>query len=141
MSDQLKNADVLTDPRPILFLHYGHGSFQVRAKIEDNPFLSREFIASVRNSYTSSFAQQELDGEYVGHGGITAKAFCVLTGEKVKSDTVDIVEPYLESDGAIWFRAICSGCVRTRIPATAVDIVVYEIPSDMLDAYKRANSI
>ena len=49
------------------------GSFQVRAKIEDNPFLSREFIASMRNSYTSSFAQQELDGEYVDQGGAAAK--------------------------------------------------------------------
>ena len=46
-----------------------------RAKTRDNPYLDREFIASLEAAYTGAFARQELEGEFVSFEGLVYEEF------------------------------------------------------------------
>jgi PBSX family phage terminase large subunit len=42
----------------------------IRTKTEDNPYLDRGFVESLRQSYAGDFARQELDAEFVAFEGL-----------------------------------------------------------------------
>lgn len=44
-----------------------------KAHTRDNPYLHKEFIASLEKSYTGEFARQELDGEFISMEGLVYK--------------------------------------------------------------------
>lgn len=46
-----------------------------KARTDDNPFLSAEFVASLRASYHGQFARQELDAEFVTFEGLVFSEF------------------------------------------------------------------
>lgn len=61
------------------------GVFLIHARMEDNPFISREFKQRMRQEYGSSpLAQQELDGQFVDVEG--AEFLGHLFGDKVMFD-------------------------------------------------------
>ena len=45
------------------------------AKTADNPYLDREFVASLQQAYTGAFARQELEGEFVTFEGVVYEEF------------------------------------------------------------------
>lgn len=46
-----------------------------KASTEDNPYLSPEYIASLKEAYTGPFAKQELEGEFVSYEGLVYEMF------------------------------------------------------------------
>ena len=46
-----------------------------KASTRDNPYLAREFVESLEQSYTGLFARQELLGEFVGFEGLVYEEF------------------------------------------------------------------
>lgn len=46
-----------------------------KASTEQNPYLDREFVDSLKAAYTGKFAQQELYGEFVGFEGLVYEEF------------------------------------------------------------------
>ena len=47
----------------------------VRARLEDNPGLSEDYVTSLRDSYTGAWAHQELDAEFVTFEGLVYDTF------------------------------------------------------------------
>lgn len=46
-----------------------------KARTADNPFVSRDHVAMLRENYSDSYARQELDGEFVGWEGLIYPEF------------------------------------------------------------------
>jgi hypothetical protein len=46
-----------------------------QARTQDNPFLDREFIDALEETYTGKFAEQELGGAFVGFDGLVYELF------------------------------------------------------------------
>lgn len=46
-----------------------------KARTRDNPYLAREFVESLEQSYTGEFARQELEGEFVSFEGLVYEEF------------------------------------------------------------------
>ena len=47
----------------------------IKAATRDNPFLDKEFIASLLDEYSGEFAQQELEGEFIAFEGLIYPEF------------------------------------------------------------------
>lgn len=75
-----------------------------KASTKDNPYLDKEFIASLERSYTGEFARQELDGEFIS-----------LEGLVYRFDASDHVTERSSAEFALWGIAIDEGYTNPAV--------------------------
>lgn len=67
---------ITTTPRGRNWLWEQRGKIRLyQARTQDNPFLDREFVEALEETYTGKFAEQELGGAFVGFDGLVYELF------------------------------------------------------------------
>ncbi len=67
---------ITTTPRGRNWLWQQRDAISIyRARTQDNPYLSGDFVAALEDTYTGRFAEQELGGAFVGFDGLVYELF------------------------------------------------------------------
>lgn len=127
-------AWITTTPRGMNWLydvlqrHHDDPSYVlIRSSTRDNPFLPPEFVEGLQSGYTSEFARQEIDGEFIADGGTIfkrdwfsivdavpsglrwARYWDLATSVKQSADYTASAAVAMSSDGALYVRDMVRG--------------------------------